>query len=288
MESNDMGNRSVKNVFFRIDRYAIQMNFVMHMGTSASAGIPHRGNLVPTFNRFPALDSYFIQMPETGQHAVSMIDINSIAEQSLTAGKGNDAVGGGDNGRSFTIGNVKPLVKLAPAGKRGYSITEVGCFPPLTGPDGRRGGQQALLILEVFEKRVESLVLIGRSQMELIYMLVHLSKQAVVLPGQRNLSVEVFRNRPSNTKEVVLVANVFNICDNPDFFLEIVQIDQFIFKIGNLTGKLLNLLPLTNNFVFLTGELNRIAIRSYGGYFQIVVIIGQNSDSYQAENDETL
>ena len=80
-------NTSVKNVFFRIDRYAIQMNFVMYMGTSTSAGIPHRGNLVPAFNRFSALGDYFIQMPVTGQHAVPMIDDDRITKQSLTAGK---------------------------------------------------------------------------------------------------------------------------------------------------------------------------------------------------------
>ena len=105
------------------------MDLIVRMRTSTSAGVAHQSDGFPSFDFVTPLFQQFVIVPVAGFHTMSMIYHNGQAQQTFLAGKGDNAVGGGQDRSPFARGNVKSFVQFTSAGKWGFAVSEPGGHP---------------------------------------------------------------------------------------------------------------------------------------------------------------
>ena len=216
-------------------------------------------------------------MPETGDHAMAVIDNNNITVKALFTGIGYNAIGSGQDGRSGTSGNIIGFMKFASTGKGRFAIAKFGCHPGLYAPgnraDGRRGGQQILLVFKGLQQGFKLTMLAAGSTAELLDLLMHISHQTVMLFLEGDLGIEVFGNGTTHTKNIARIVGFFNIGDDANLFLKIVQCHQLGFQRVDFGRKFLNLFALEANFLHLAGKVDFSILELRSCFSQMVVIV---------------
>ena len=117
------------DVGLRIDVAAVLQHLEVHVRPGGAPGAAHQCDGFPSFDFVTPLFQQFVIVPVAGFHTMSMIYHNGQAQQTFLAGKGDNAVSGGQDRRPFARGNVKSFVQLTPTGKRRFAVSKSGGYP---------------------------------------------------------------------------------------------------------------------------------------------------------------
>jgi len=117
-------------------------------------------------------------------------------------------------------------------------------------------------------------------------MIVHVAHQAVVLVAERQLGVQILRNRTAHTEKTVLFFGFFDVGNDPDFFLEIVQFDQPELQVVDFFGKFLNLLALTDDFIHLAGDHRLFVLKQLRSSLEMIIVVGDETDRDHATDQK--
>ena len=99
-----------------------------------------------------------------------------------------------------------------------------------------------------------------------------------------NLGIQIFGYGPPHSKYTRFVG-FFDIGDNANLFLKIVQCQQLDFQGVNFCGKILNLFALKSNLLHLAGKVDFSILELRSRFSQVVVIV-YNITNHNKKRDE--
>ena len=85
------------------------MDLIVCMRTGTAPGAAHQSDGFPSFDLVTPLFQQFVIVSVAGFHTMTMIDYNGQAQQTFLAGKGNNAVGCGQDRRPLREAMSRPL-----------------------------------------------------------------------------------------------------------------------------------------------------------------------------------
>ena len=116
-------------------------------------------------------------------------------------------------------------------------------------------GQHILLSLQFIQQRLEIVVLVVGRFIQLADLPVHVFDQPLVPLGEFDFRVQILGRRPAHSKKAVAVFGMVDIGDDADARLELIQLDQLVFELIDLSGEFLDLLSLMKHLFGLQGEV---------------------------------
>jgi len=127
------------------------------MGARTSPGIPYEPDDIAPAKDLTLPCDTSQEMAVERRETPRVAQVDEPAHVRVDAGGDDDAVGGRDDFPARIGRDVYSPVKLAVSRERGASCPELGTHPPPDGPDGRRAGEDGLLLFEEFDQVPETL-----------------------------------------------------------------------------------------------------------------------------------
>ena len=97
----------VQDIFDRVNRGAVDADFIVQMGACTPAGIAHKPDDIPAFHLLTSLDKDFFQVSVPGHPAVPMVDVYQVAQEPFFRCIGNFSIGRGNDVGAGFVGNIQ-------------------------------------------------------------------------------------------------------------------------------------------------------------------------------------